>query len=174
MPDAAAETNPTGDQTRIEEQLVAYLDGELDDADARRIEELLASDAEVRQTLEKLEATWGLLDHLDQAHVDEVFTQSTLEMVAVAAAEDVQKQQAEAPRLRRRRWWIAGGSTLAAGAAGFLAVLLFWPNPNQQLLRDLPVLERLDQYRQIDDGDFLQRLLDHREELFAEEPGSES
>jgi len=103
MPDAAAETNPTGDQTRIEEQLVAYLDGELDDADARRIEELLASDAEVRQTLEKLEATWGLLDHLDQAHVDEVFTQSTLEMVAVAAAEDVQKQQAEAPRLRRRR-----------------------------------------------------------------------
>jgi len=71
MPDAAAETNPTGDQTRIEEQLVAYLDGELDDADARRIEELLASDAEVRQTLEKLEATWGLLDHLDQAHVDE-------------------------------------------------------------------------------------------------------
>jgi len=65
-------------------------------------------------------------------------------------------------------------SRLAAGAAGFLAVLLFWPNPNQQLLRDLPVLERLDQYRQIDDGDFLQRLLDHREELFAEEPGSES
>jgi len=174
MPDAAAETNPTGDQTRIEEQLVAYLDGELDDADARRIEELLASDAEVRQTLEKLEATWGLLDHLDQAHVDEVFTQSTLEMVAVAAAEDVQKQQAEAPRLRRRRWWIAGGGMVAAGAAGFLAVLLFWPNPNQQLLRDLPVLERLDQYRQIDDGDFLQRLLDHREELFAEEPGSES
>ena len=174
MPDAAAETNPTGDQTRIEEQLVAYLDAELDDADARRIEELLASDAEVRQTLEKLEATWGLLDHLDQAHVDEVFTQSTLEMVAVAAAEDVQKQQAEAPRLRRRRWWIAGGGMVAAGAAGFLAVLLFWPNPNQQLLRDLPVLERLDQYRQIDDGDFLQRLLDHREELFAEEPGSES
>jgi len=169
-----ADANSTDDQTRLEEHLVAYLDGELDDEDVRRIEELLASDAKIRQTLEKLEGTWDLLDSLEQAHVDEVFTQSTLEMVAVAAAEDVQSQQAQAPRLRHRRWWIAGGSALAAVAAGFLAVLLFWPDPNQELLRDLPVLERLDQYRQIDDIRFVEMLLDNEKELFSEEARDES
>ncbi|MFH1268314.1 MAG: hypothetical protein ABIK89_21550 [Planctomycetota bacterium] len=169
-----ADANSTDDQIRLEEHLVAYLDGELDDEDVRRVEELLASDAKVRQTLEKLEGTWDLLDSLEQAHVDEVFTQSTLEMVAVAAAEDVQSQQAQAPRLRLRRWWIAGGSTLCAVGAGFLAVLLFWPDPNRELLQDLPVLERLDHYRQIDDIRFVEMLLDNEKELFSEEARDES
>jgi len=166
-----AGTNPTDDPTRLEERLVAYLDGELEDEDVRRIEALLASDAKVRQTLENLEGTWELLDSLDQAHVDEVFTQSTLEMVAVAAAEEVQSQQAKAPR---RWWWIAGAGGLGAVAAGFLAVLLFWPDPNRELLQDLPVLERLDQYRQIDDFTFVKMLLENDKELFAEEVPDES
>jgi anti-sigma factor RsiW len=172
-----ANIDPAGDPQALEEQLVAYLDGELDDASSRRIEELLASDPNVRDTLEKLEGTWDLLDNLQRAHVDEVFTQSTLEMVAVAAADDVQKEQAEAPRRRRRRWLIAGAGMLGAGAAGFLAVFLFWPNPNRQLVEDLPVLERLDQYRQIDDVKFLELLLENREDLFpeaSEEEGDES
>lgn len=174
MSHEAADTNPTDDPTRLEERLVAYLDGELEDEDVRRIEGLLASDAKVRQTLEKLEGTWDLLDSLEQAHVDEVFTQSTLEMVAVAAAEEVQSQQAQAPRLRRRRWWIAGAGALAALAAGFLAVLLLWPDPNRELLEDLPVLERLDQYRQIDDFTFVEMLLENEKELFPEEARDES
>ena len=128
----------------------------------------------VRDTLKKLEGTWELLDKLERAHIDEVFTQSTLEMVAVAAADDVQQQEAQAPRRRRRRWLVAGAGFLAAAAAGFLAVALFWPNPNQQLLQDLPVLERLDQYRQIDDVEFLELLLENEEDLFGEEVGDES
>jgi len=170
----AANTDPTSDRTTLEEQLVAYLDGELDDQSTRRIEQLLASDPSVRETLDKFEGTWELLDNLGRAHVDEVFTQSTLEMVAVAAADDVQKQQAEVPRRRRRRWLIGSAGVLLAGVAGFLAVVLFWPDPNEQLLRDLPVLERLDEYRQIDDVEFLELLLDHKDELFAEEAANES
>ena len=173
MSNDPANIDPAADRHALEAQLVAYLDGELDDASSRRIEELLASDPHVRETLEKLEGTWELLDNLERAHVDEVFTQSTLEMVAVAAADDVQKEQAEAPRRRRRRWLIGGAGLLAAGAAGFLAVFLFRPSPNQQLLKDLPVLERLDEFRQIDDVKFLELLLENREDLFAEVPEAE-
>jgi len=169
-----ANVDPTADQAALEEQLVAYLDGELDDEGVRRVEELLATDSKVRERLERFEGTWDLLDHLEQAHLDEVFTRTTLEMVAVAAADDVQQQQDQAPRLRRKRWLIGSTGVLAAGLAGFLAVFLFWPDPNQQLLRDLPVLERLDQYRQIDDFHFLELLLENQEDLFAAEDTDES
>jgi anti-sigma factor RsiW len=165
--------DPSADPGPLEEQLVAYLDGELDDPATRRIEELLASEPKVRKTLERLEKTWDLLDDLGRAQVDEFFSRSTLEMVAVAASEDVEKQRAEAPRRRRRRWLAGAAGVLAAGALGFLAVWLFWPSPNDQLLRDLPVLERLDEYRQIDDVEFLELLLAQREELFPEETGDD-
>ena len=169
-----ANTDPTAERTSMEEQLVAYLDGELDDEASRRVEALLATDPKVRETLERFEGTWELLDKLERAHVDEVFTRTTIEMVAVAAADDQQQQQAEAPR-RRRRWWLAASAgMLTAGAAGFLAVWLLRPSPNKELLQDLPVLERLDQYRQIDDFEFLTLLLANEEDLFPEETGDES
>lgn len=169
-----AHSDPTADQASLEEQLVAYLDGELDDQSHRRVEELLATDPKARDTLERLEGTWDLLDSLDRAHVDEAFTKSTLEMVAVAASEDVEQEKAEVPR-RRRRWWLAVSAVmLAACAAGFLVVWLFQTNPNDRFLEDLPVLERLDQYRQIDDVGFLELLLDNQEELFPKEGGDES
>ena len=57
----------------------------------------------------------------------------------------------------------------AALAAGFLAVMLFAPDPNRQLLQDLPVLENLDEYRQIGDIEFLRMLRDQG--LFAKESG---
>ncbi len=160
-PDADAQQTPS------EEDLVAYLDGELDDPASQRIEQLLASDPKVRGTLQALEQTWHLLDQLDRVTPEEDFTRTTLEMVAVAAAEDVQVQQAEVPRRRRRRWLLGSAALLAAAAAGFLTVAWLRPSPNQRLLEDLPVLENLDPYRQVDNIEFL-RLLD-REGLFSKE-----
>lgn len=164
--------DPAPDQGSLHEQLVAYLDGELDHETGRRVEELLATDPAVRDTLEKLEGTWDLLDSLGRAHVDEFFTRSTLEMVAVAAADDAEQEKQEAPRRRRRQWLIAAASVLTACGVGFLAVALFWPDPNRQLLKDLPVLERIDEYRQIDDIEFLELLAAHKAELFPEESGN--
>ena len=65
---------------------------------SRRIEALLASDPEVRRRLQALERTWDLLDELDAAPVGEPFTQTTLEMVAVAARQDVGTRARPRPR----------------------------------------------------------------------------
>jgi len=158
--------DPVADAATLQEQLVAYLDGELDEEAGRQVEALLAANPKVREALMRLERTWDALDRLGGAEVDETFTQTTLEMVAVAAEDDVQKQQEEAPRKRRRRWLIGGGAVLAAGAAGFLCVMLFWPDPDQQLLEDLPVLENLDQYQQVESVEFLEML--YKKDLFPE------
>ena len=127
--------DPSNTGSALDEQLVAYLDGELDAESGRRIEALLASDAEVRRRLQSLERTWDLLDELDAAPVGEPFTQTTLEMVAVAAHEDVERERAEAPRRRRRRLLATGGGLLAAAAAGFLAVVLLGARPQPATAR---------------------------------------
>jgi len=159
-------------EASIEEQLVAYLDGELDAETGRRIEGMLASDAQLRRTLQELDRSWELLGELDAPELAETFTQSTLEMVTVAASEDLQQYRAEAPRRRRRQWTIVGGGLLAAGLVGFLVAAWFKPDPNQQLIEDLPLLVNVEQYRQIDDFEFLQML--SREGLFVEEEGDET
>ena len=158
---------PANVEPALEEQLVAYLDGELDAEASRRIEDLLGSDPEVRRKLQALDRTWELLGELDGTPVAEKFTQSTLEMVTVAAAEDVRQGRSGASRRRLRQSVLAGGGLLAAGLAGFLTVAMLRPDPDRQLILDLPILENLDHYGQIDDVEFLRGL--RREGLFAGE-----
>ena len=59
-----------------------------------------------------------------------------------------------------------GVGAVAAGVIGFGIGRWLWPDANQSLVRDLPVLQNFDLYYQADDIDFL-RLLD-REGLLAE------
>jgi hypothetical protein len=113
-----------------------------------------------------LDRTWQMLDTLDSASVDDRFTRTTVELAAQAAAEELDGARAAAPRQRRRRWLLIGGGVAAALGAGFLAVALGRPNPNDQLLRHLPVIENIDQYAPIQDIEFLRML--SGEKLFAE------
>jgi hypothetical protein len=145
-------------QAALEEQLVAYLDGELSDAESRRVEELVAADPGAREAMTRLERTWGLLDRLDRSQVGEGFTHTTLEMLAVAAAEDAETLKALAPRRKIRRRLIGGLVLAGCALTGYLALSLSWPDPDGQLLRDLRVVENFDEYRQIDDIKFLRRL----------------
>lgn len=161
---------PANAEPTIEEELVAYLDGELDVEASRRIEGMLAVDPKVRRTLQGLDRTWELLDELDRPQVADRFTQSTLEMVTVAAAEDSERSRGNASRRRRWRWLLAGATLLAAAAAGF-AMFSLRPDPNRQLIDDLHVLENLDAYRQVRDVEFLRML--RQEGVFAEEVADE-
>lgn len=152
--------------TELDAELVAYLDGELDPAESRRIEELLAKDDQARARLRKLERAWDALDDLPRTTVDESFTRSTVEMIAVKAEQDVDELEHDVMR-RRGRWLLGIGGTAAAALIGFAIVQYAWPDPNRRLVEDLPVLEHLDEYSQVQDIDFLRQLA--KEKLFVAE-----
>lgn len=147
-----------GEPHAYHDELVAYLDGELDAAGTDRIENLLASNPAIRNELHRLDRTWDLLDELPRATVDESFGSSTAEMVAIAAEQELETQKAELPRQQRQRWtWSVGGLAVAI-LCGFLGMRTFLPDPNAQLLADLPILENLDAYRQAGSVEFLRTL----------------
>lgn len=136
----------TPDPALLDEQLVAYLDGELDEETARRIETLAAADPKLRERLKQFGQAWELLSHLEQSETAGTFTEATLELVAIQAEAEARRHEAELPRLRRRRRAMVGGSLLLAGLVGFLAGAWMRPDPNRPLLEDLPVIENVDEY----------------------------
>src|SRR3954470_23257179 len=116
MPDQP--TNNSNDET-LDEELTAYLDGELPPDSAKRVESLLAGDEKARSRLAELAASWDLLDQLPRATVDDLFTRTTVEMVAVAAESEIAAATAPA---KRRMQWISGGVAAALAAlVGFAA-----------------------------------------------------
>ena len=98
------------------EQLVAYLDGELSPEEAQQVERRLSQDEAFRQLLRSLQEAWDLLDELPQPTLDEGFTQTTVEMVAVRMSEDVKAEQ--------HQWRRRLGIRLAAQAAAVASSLL--------------------------------------------------
>lgn len=148
-------------ESDLRETLVAYLDGELSADDERRVEHLLSTDEHVRQELQRLQSTWDLLDQLPRADVGTNFTRSTVEMVALSVERDLGNR----PARRLGRLPLALGALAAVGVVGFLAARL-WPDRNGQLLRDLPMVEHLEAYRQTPDTDFLRKL--ERAGLFSQ------
>src|SRR5262249_39026234 len=69
----------------FEADLVAYLDGELDPADARRVEARLATDPEARAKATALKKTFDLLDYLPRPEPSPDFTTRTLHKLPAAS-----------------------------------------------------------------------------------------
>lgn len=156
------------DAERIQEELVAFLDDELDEETSERVVERLKIDPAYQQQLNKLQAAWDLLDELPRMQVSESFTQSTIEMVALTAQTEAVK--AEENFYRKRNWQAIalGIGALGLGFAGYMVISRQLDEPNRKLVQDLPVIENIDLYRVADNVDFL-RSLDEAS-LFTEEP----
>lgn len=152
---------------RVQEELVAYLDGELDADASDRIERRLAEDPAYRQQLNDLQAAWDLLDQLPRAHVTESFTQSTVEMVAVKAQDEAQHLAKSVDQRRRLGLVALAASGLLAAVAGYRLVGQRLDLPNQELARDLPLIENVDIYRVAENVEFLRTL--EESGLFEEE-----
>jgi len=148
-------------------QLVAYLDGELDSEGSRQVEEQLAHDANLRDELQRLQRTWDLLDELPRADVGTDFTQTTVEVVALSAEQELVDTKTAAQRGRTLVWAIAGAGVLLIGAASYFAVAAYLQRPTTQLARDYPIIQDIDLYTIADSVEFLHQLDD--ESLFAQE-----
>lgn len=164
--DPVAQTAANPAEAALVERLTAYLDGELDADESRQIEELLASDDDVRQKVRRLESIWELLEHLPHPEVDESFTQSTVELVALRAADDLEEQRSSLVKRRWLRTALLGAALFLGGLGGVLLFERFVPQPDRQLLRNYPLLEDFDAYRHAGDADYLRQL--QQEQLFHE------
>jgi hypothetical protein len=140
------------------EEIVAYLDGELSGEDCARVERRLASDEDYRQQLQGIERAWTALDELPMATVDDRFSRTTLTLIVEDAAKELEARTRAIPIARRRRWLAMTFGAAAAAGLGFAVFRLAWPNPNETLLADLPVIDNVDIYSQFQDIDFLRRL----------------
>lgn len=141
------------------EDLVAYLDGELPQEQVQQIDQILANSAVARHEVEALSRTWELLDVLPNAKASESFTSKTMSNLKAMEAPFVLSEQPWF--IHFRRTIVAAGWVLAISACavfGFYLTHNWIPNPNDELIRDLPIIENLDQYQEIRDLEFLKEL----------------
>src|SRR5262245_42678251 len=109
MPDE----QPLDEQER--EELVAYLDGELDDQTAQEVEAKLGRDPAARAEADSLRQVWELLDYLPRADPSANFTHRTMDKLGAV------RPSASVPAATRtpsgRGWWFAAAWAAAAVAA---------------------------------------------------------
>ena len=164
-------TGQEGQVDQESQQIVAYLDGELDSATNAEIEKRLANDAEFALRLQQLQRAWELLDDLPQAKSNIDFTRSTVELIAVSAEDDLQATKNLLTQKKIQSWLLRSGLVSLAIFLGWFIGDWYFGREQRQLLRDLPVIHQLDEYRLTEDLEFLKQLQDAG--LFDEEPNIE-
>jgi anti-sigma factor RsiW len=156
--------------------LIAYLDGELDEDAARALEARLNRDPGVRAEAEALRRTWALLDYLPKPEPSVSFTNRTLSRVSAV-------RTAPPGFAVRRRWqpWAYGlgwaAAVLLAGLGGYGASrwLPSRPPPHSAtetdpgLVRDLSAVENMHEFENVEDVHFLKKLDDP--DLFGDDSG---
>lgn len=143
-----------------DEELTAYLDGELDEPARIAVEQRLGDDQTYRQRLQSLERAWDLLDLLPSSPASEDFTRTTVAMTVETAAEQAETQQLQLRRKRNYSYLLGVAVAVAMIACGYGVAMLILDAPNRQLVRDLPVIESVDQLHTVEDVEFLQQLAD--------------
>jgi anti-sigma factor RsiW len=169
------------DRSQLSEEeladLVAYLDGEVDAETARSIEAKLNLDPTARAEAEALQRSFDLLEYLPQREPSANFTHRTVEKIAT-----LRPPSAVVPH-HRGPWptWALGAGWAAAvvlaAMLGFGGSRFLAPRPqstptepaelDQQLVRDLGVIENKQLYDLVDDLDFLRTLAEP--DLFGED-----
>src|SRR5262249_45250679 len=133
------ELAPLNDDEQAE--LVAYLDGELDEQAARGVEARLNPDPRARAEADALKRTWELLDYLPSPSPSPGSTHRTVERIV-----------APPPAAGRWRWRLIGlgwaAALLLCGLGGYAAVMHFYPKAPtaEEMAPDLRVIENKRYY----------------------------
>ena len=143
--------------------LVAYLDGELDEENARLIASKLVADENARREIESLERTWDLLDHLPKPRATESLGSKTVKSVTAMTLETIRDESVQRLRKRRGRLAITAVGTIVSFLIGLYAPSLFGADRTGRLARDLDIAEHFDEYQDAGNLDFLYLLQKSRE-----------
>jgi anti-sigma factor RsiW len=151
-------------------ELVAYLDGELNDQAAHGVESRLNQDPHARAEADALKQTWDLLDYLPRPEPSSNFTTRTVERVSAL-------RPALPNTTNRWRMWVGGigwaAAVLLLGVASYAAVIHWQPKAPKRddMVNDLRVIENLRAYEAADDIEFLMDL-DHPDRFGEDSLGS--
>jgi anti-sigma-K factor RskA len=147
-----------------DDDLIAYLDGELDDDAAEAVESQLANDPAARARADEHKKAFDLLDYLPKSEPSPTFTNRTITRLMPTAAVSGSQPTPTVPPFRRK----VGPEVLAWAVLAVLAVSVafvgsqVWrhavPPTGELLLSDLPVIESLPLYAGVDDLAFLREL----------------
>jgi anti-sigma factor RsiW len=157
-------------------ELVAYLDGELDDVATQAVEAKIATNADARAELDALKQTWGMLDYLPKASASPNFTNRTMERLSLEKIGGKKTMPMSGRRFAwlRRTGWAA--AVLCALVGGYFAALYFWPAPqppepipdaDRPLIRYLRIAEKWRYYENADDLEFVKKL--NQADLFGDD-----
>lgn len=142
-------------------ELVAYLDGELDEASSHAIEAKLAADPDTRAELDALKQTWGMLDFLPKSNPSPNFTNRTMERLTlekVGGSKTMLMPRGGLGWLAVLAWTAA---VLIAVSAGYFSMASWFkvtvapdpvPDPDAEMLAQHG--EWLDQLRQRDPASY--------------------
>ncbi len=144
--------------------LVAFLDGELNEGESRAISSKLRESPTARREADVLEKTWDLLEHLDRPKASTSLTERTMTEVKRLSDRGGELETAfkhvGRKTIRASSWLLV---SLLAFGIGYGVTLWVWPNPTARLARDLTLAEHLDEYRAVGSMDFLKELANSTE-----------
>ncbi len=139
-----------------DEVLVAYLDGELDAEQTQKIDQQIATHAELRERINQLRMTWDMLGELPVEPPSPRFAETTLEMAALSATEE--------PKTLLN--WLSNHAKRIVVLAlpllffsGFILARINQSRADRQLLRDLPILVDWRSLSNIDSQEWLDILV---------------
>jgi len=137
------------------ENLVAYLDGELEDNLTQQIDRVLVQSEVARHEVEALARTWEMLDLLPKPNAPQDFTERTLHTLQVSEMRIRLVDQPWFGYVRKGAVAVLWAVGLAACAAiGFAITTRGIPNEHEDLLTNLPVVKNVDVYLEVRDLGF--------------------
>jgi len=128
------------------EELTAYLDGELDQADVARVEQRLGSDPDYLAEMQGLQQTWDLLDRLPETEPGASFTKTTMEMVV---GEAVKNSKRSGGWVWPKRIAMLMGFPIALFALGYFVNLSLLKQQDNVLLDNLSVIDKYPYYSNV-------------------------
>jgi anti-sigma factor RsiW len=158
------------------EELVAYLDGELDPMASESMSTRISLDPRLRAKAEAYQRTWDILDVLPRPEPSSTFANRTLSQAIPRLSGPTLLQLSLAvptkspfpsPRPTLGFWFVSLILVMAAGAGGYFGHRAIAPPPMADpALEDVPLMKNMRLYRNVDDMEYLKRL--DSPELFGE------
>ncbi len=132
-PNASAQPSTTAQLTEAErEKLIAYLDGELDEAAEHEVEVELGQRESIRQEADVLRKTWDLLDFLPKVNPPPQFTAQTMQRLEMTKLRLIHREQ-----LWRRLAMVGWILTVLLVASMAFTLAYYWPlSPRQAQLHE--------------------------------------